>query len=69
MQKVKHSDVQISVEKEASKHAVLHRKALWDWMAASSQHAVVTLWIGMASFNEMIMVGCGENGMRRMGVG
>ena len=30
-------------------------------MAASSQHAAVHSWIGMASFDELIMVGCGKN--------
>ena len=37
MQKVKNSDVLIEIEEEASKLAVLHRKALWDWMATPSE--------------------------------
>ena len=65
-QEMEHS-VQISVEKEASKHVVLHRKALWDCVA-TLWHAVISC-VGMTSFGGMIMVQNGAIWRRRMGVG
>ena len=62
MQKAKHSDVQISAGK-ASKYVVLHRKGA---MELDGCDDAAISWIQLASFDAMIMVGCGENGMRRM---
>ena len=66
IQEMEHS-VQISVGNVASKHVVLHHQAPWDWMATSS-HAVIS-WIGMAFFDELIMVQNGAIWRPRMGVG
>ena len=62
---MKHSDVQISAEKETSKHVVLHRKSA---MELDGYVIAVISWIQLGSFDAMIMVGCGENGMLRMAV-
>ena len=66
-QEVNHSEVHISVEKEASKHVVLRHKAPLDW-STTSLRAVIP-YVGMALFDQMIMVQYEPIRMRRMGVG
>ena len=68
VQEMEHSDVRISVEKEPGKHVVLYRKAPWDCVATSPQHAVISC-VEMALFDGMITVLNGAICMLRMGVG
>ena len=67
IQEVEHTGIKAYVVEKVSRHVVLHHQAPWDWMATSSHGHAAISWIGMASFNEMIIIR--TIGMRRMGVG
>ena len=47
--------MQVSVEKEASKHVILRHEAPWEW-SATSLHAVIP-YVGITFFIGMIMIG------------
>lgn len=65
-QEVEHSEVQITVVENASKHVVLHRKAPWDCVA-TLLHAIIVFVRSM--IESIIMVQNGTIEMPRMGVG
>ena len=70
-QEMEHLDVQISVEKVASKHEALIKSVAWNGIptvATSSRWHTVIPWFGMALFG-MILVQNGVICMRRIGVG